>query len=79
MQHLKSPVIGIHANDDPHCATWPAQVQPSSGWRFIAARVTRAAMQESVKQKFVPPAPALPIGLDRRHQEAEWRASEIDE
>lgn len=79
MQHSMNPVYGIVINEDQHCAVWPAHERPPQGWRFTAARGSRAAMQACVDQQFVPTAPALPVDLDGRYRGAEWAAAEFDD
>lgn len=79
MQDQMNALFGIVINDDQHCAVWPAHAQPPRGWRFTAARGSKAAMQACVDQQFVPTAPALPVDLDGRYQSAEWAAAEFDD
>ena len=77
MQNIEHADFGIIINDDQHCAVWPAQDTPPDGWRFIAARGTRAAMQARVDQQFIPTAPAIPVEWDWRYRNAEWAAAEF--
>ena len=80
MQHLRTAVFGIIISEENQCCTvWPAHEQPPRGWRFTAARGPKSAMQACVDQQFVPTAPAMPIELDRRYQDAEWAAAEFDD
>jgi uncharacterized protein YbdZ (MbtH family) len=79
MQSSNRAVFGIIINDEQVCTVWPAHQEPPQGWQFTAARGTKAAMQSCVDQQFVPTAPALPVELDWRYQDAEWAAAEFED
>ena len=79
MQRSDHGEFGIIINDSQACTVWPAHERPPLGWRFTAARGTRAAMQACVNQQFVPTAPALPVELTGRYEAAEWAAAEFDD
>ena len=79
MQNVRTANFGIITNDDQHCTVWPAHEKPPSGWRFTAARGTKAEMQARVDQQFVPTAPAMHIELDRRYKDAEWAEAEFED
>ena len=69
--------FGIVIDDEQTCHIWPARQAPPAGWRFTAARGTKAAMQACVDQQFVATAPALPLEMDSRYKSAEWAAAEF--
>lgn len=80
MQSSNNADFGIIINDENRtCTVWPVHAPPPQGWHFTTARGGRAAMQARVDQQFVPTAPAMPLELDRKYQDAEWAAAEFDD